>query len=251
MSPDTMNAWINLSIGLSSVLAILWGVWLKVRKRVRASLTAHQARQASFDRLPEALDKLHTLDGYHFEKLERLEGMQTQLDSLTKQVSPDGGTSLADALQRIESVLQNQSDIQVLRGNQVQAIATQVSVMVATMVATSNTDPRKATFEANSEGLVTDANKTYMRWTGLQLPEVLGWGWINSVHPADRDAVRKEWKNAVAEHRMSTMRYRIMDTDGEVFEVEATATPIPEGQVPCDRWVGAIFRVEPGAKMYG
>lgn len=229
MAQYDINAQLQILIGLLTLVGILYGFSTWLLPKVKTAFARISALLDSIERIPQALDAIQSI-----------EGMKAQLNTITKQVMPNGGSSLPDSMKRIESTLKSNAE-------RSEAIGKTVNLMAATMRATTNTNPRMATFEAAPSGMLTDANKTYLRWTGRQLNEMLGWGWITTVHPADREQVRHEWLQAIADVRTSVMRYRIVDEDGEVLVVEVTATPIPEGVMPCEKWVGVMYLVEANA----
>lgn len=204
---------------VGSVWAFMKWVWPSVKagyQRISAVLT-------TVEQMPKVL-----------ESMQSVEVLSTKLNIIMKQVMPNGGSSLADSMTRVENKL-------VDNAKKADGISKTVELMAATMRATSNTNPRMATFEASCDGHLTDCNKTYLRWTGRTLDEMLNWGWITTVHPEDRDAVRKEWMQAVGDVRQSILKYRMLNEDGGCFYVEVTATPIPEGTFPCEKWVGVIY----------
>lgn len=125
------------------------------------------------------------------------------------------------------------------RDKALKQIQQDVAMMNSVNRARADANPHEANFEANSEGLLTWVNRTYLRWANRELREVLNHGWINCIHPDDRARVISEWDGAIDDCRTSSLRYRLID--GTL--VEATATPIPEGVIPCERWVGVIRKV--------
>lgn len=108
--------------------------------------------------------------------------------------------------------------------------------------ARSDIDIETAQFESNADGANTYVNLTYARWLGVGKVELMGWGWINYVHPEDRIRVRREWDSCRAEHRKYNVRFRFLDAGGEEFTVDALATPIPDAP-PAKSWLGVIRRV--------
>lgn len=96
-----------------------------------------------------------------------------------------------------------------------------------------------AEFTCAHDGEVTNVNLTFARWLGVDKSELLRWGWINYIHPDDRDRVRAEWQSCIKEHRTLNIKYRIVEVDGDVTNVHAVATPIPDAP-PARQWVGVI-----------
>lgn len=52
-------------------------------------------------------------------------------------------------------------------------------------------------FQADAAGNYTYVNHAYLSLTGRERTDVLGAGWINVVHPDDRNRVRQLWRQAV------------------------------------------------------
>lgn len=123
-------------------------------------------------------------------------------------------------------------------------VSKKVDAIANTMRATNNTNTRLATFETDAQGRCVYVNRTYLRWVGLTFEEVHYWGWLNAVHPDDRQRVYRAWKDAVADSRRFQDQYRLVHSDGTVFLVDGNAEPIPEGGYPAERWVGSLIKVE-------
>src|SRR5574343_1543531 len=172
MDPNQLTNLLQLAIAVCTVVGLLYGffVWLWPKLCAVGSRIAEFFR--SIERIPAALDAIASI-----------ESIDQRLTLITKQVMPNGGSSMPDSMKRIEATLKTNAAAAA-------EVRQTVDLMAATLRAQANTNPRMATFEASPTGALTDANKTYLRWTGLTLPELVNWGWINSVHPEDRERVR-------------------------------------------------------------
>lgn len=137
--------------------------------------------------------------------------------------------------------IQGSAQVPQLR-SEVEVVSKSVHLMMMHVRAQGDTDIERAQFEADATGANTYVNLTYARWLGVGKAELGGWGWVNFVHPDDRLRVRREWDACRMEHRVYNIRYRMLDADGEAFEVDALATPIPESP-PAKRWLGVIRKV--------
>jgi len=67
----------------------------------------------------------------------------------------------------------------------------------------------KAYFEINQDGGHSWVNQAYLDLVDLPIQECLGNGWINSILPSERAAVRSEWESCIKDKRRFSMRYRI------------------------------------------
>lgn len=144
-------------------------------------------------------------------------------------VAPNGGGSLMDSVKRTETA--------------VGALTEQVDLVVQTMWAENDSDDDIGRFHCNGAGENTYVNQLYARWLGVGKSELLGWNYLNFVHSNDVDRVRRHWEICRSEHRQYRIRHRMVAADGEIIEVEVTATPIPES-APAKRWIGSIWRLD-------
>src|SRR5271169_4091594 len=77
------------------------------------------------------------------------------------------------------------------------------------------------------------------RWITGQSPEdFTGFGWLNSVHPEDRERVERDWRECVRTGKVFDDRYRIRTKGGSYRHYDVRAVPIErDGKIV--EWVGA------------
>src|SRR5580698_4318860 len=77
------------------------------------------------------------------------------------------------------------------------------------------------------------------RWiTGQSLEEYLGNGWLDAVHPEDRERVERDWRECVGGGKIFDNRYRVRTKSGSYRHYDVRAVPIErEGKII--EWVGA------------
>jgi PAS domain S-box-containing protein len=110
------------------------------------------------------------------------------------------------------------------------------------MLVEDDTDEHLGRFHCNANGENISVNRLYARWLGVGKLELLGWKFLNYIHPEDVFRVRTHWDSCRAEHRPYHTTFRMISTSGEIFTVEVSATPIPE-VLPAKRWVGVVRRI--------
>lgn len=164
------------------------------------------------------------LDGLH-----SIPELKADVKGIRYYVAPNGGGSLMDSVKRTETA--------------VGALTEQVDLVVQTMGAENDSDDDIGRFHCNAVGEITYVNQLYARWLGVGKAELMGWNYLNFVHSNDVDRVRHHWELCRSEHRQYRIRHRMVATDGEILEVEAIATPIPE-LAPTKRWIGSIRRLD-------
>src|SRR5215471_1582748 len=77
------------------------------------------------------------------------------------------------------------------------------------------------------------------RWiTGQSLEEYLGSGWLDAVHPEDRERVERDWQECVQAGKVFDNRYRVRTKSGSYRHYDVRAVPIErDGKII--EWVGA------------
>src|SRR5215467_13956326 len=77
------------------------------------------------------------------------------------------------------------------------------------------------------------------RWiTGQSLEEYLGNGWLDGVHPEDRERVERNWRDCVGAGKIFDSRYRVRTKTGSYRHYDVRAVPFErDGKII--EWVGA------------
>jgi two-component system cell cycle sensor histidine kinase/response regulator CckA len=91
--------------------------------------------------------------------------------------------------------------------------------------------------EARYRALV--AASAQIVWTASPDGGRAGRGWLEAVHPDDRAAVERAWKEAVRQRRMLVTRHRLRRQDGEFRHMDVRAVPVHDERGRVREWVGA------------
>jgi PAS domain S-box-containing protein len=75
------------------------------------------------------------------------------------------------------------------------------------------------------DGAATFFNKTWLDFTGRAMEQQLGYGWIESVHPEDRDRTRADYLRSLAARGNCKIEYRLRRADGAYRHVICTGVP--------------------------
>ena len=163
------------------------------------------------------------------EGLKAIPELKKDVKGITYFVSPNGGGSLMDSAKRTEVAVADLKEA--------------LDLLAYTFAASNDIDDNVGRFYGDSLGANTYVNQTYARWLGIGKAELLGWGFLNSVHPDDVVSVRAHWEQCRKEHRQYRMRHRLCTPKGESFEVDVVSTPVPDSG-PAKRWIGTIRKVD-------
>jgi PAS domain S-box-containing protein len=91
-----------------------------------------------------------------------------------------------------------------------------------------------------------DANWFNQRWyeySGQAAAESMGHGWIQAIHPLDRDAARADWDRAVASGTPCQQLHRIRDAHGDYRWFLLRAEPMRDEQGAIIAWFAAATDV--------
>jgi PAS domain S-box-containing protein len=89
-----------------------------------------------------------------------------------------------------------------------------------------------------AEGKLLEDSPSWRAFTGQTYEELQGRGWLDAVHPEDRDKVANAWRDAVAARSLYEVEYRLRRPDGSYTLTFARGAPVigPDGRIL--EWVG-------------
>jgi PAS domain S-box-containing protein len=93
-------------------------------------------------------------------------------------------------------------------------------------------------WQTNASGQVVADIPTWREYTGQTLDELMGHGWINALHPDDRERVDRVWTQAVARSSLYETEYRIRNAFGEYGDFSVRGVPIKDKDGNVSSWVG-------------
>lgn len=160
--------------------------------------------------------------------IDRLAALPGLMDSLIKEVRPNGGTSLRDAIDKIG------------------VNTTKLQTSVETLTLRNLTRWKMAygvpSWEADAYGRCISANMELCEL--LQIPETdfLGWNWKNFIHPDDCLRVFADWRRIVDEKSDFHSSARYVTNEGQIVPVKLVAKAMAlQGDVI--GWIGVAERI--------
>jgi PAS domain S-box-containing protein len=90
----------------------------------------------------------------------------------------------------------------------------------------------------NAHGEVVEDISTWSEFTGQTRDETKGWGWLDAIHPEDRERTARLWKEAIQRGRFYLSEYRATREDGEYRLLQVRSVPIFEEDGTLREWVG-------------
>ena len=80
--------------------------------------------------------------------------------------------------------------------------------------------------------------------TGQTLEEVKGWGWLEAIHPDDRERTAQIWSHAVATRGIYDTEYRIRQRDGGYRHFLVRGVPVLMADGGIREWVGTCTDID-------
>jgi len=123
---------------------------------------------------------------------------------IQKELNTNGGSSLKDAINRIESRLS-------LQDGKYRATLSLLESPV---------------WESDEDGNCIWVNRAYRKLTGYDIDNLRDMGWISIISPEYRELVSEEWESSVKDHRHFSLSYNIVTSFGKIIFVEGEGYPI-------------------------
>jgi PAS domain S-box-containing protein len=98
---------------------------------------------------------------------------------------------------------------------------------------------KQIVWTTNARGEVEEDIPGWRAITGQRIDEAKGWGWIDAVHPDDRERSTTIWSKAVEEHTLYEIVYRVRRYDGEYRFLDTRGAPVFEKDGSIGEWIGS------------
>jgi PAS domain S-box-containing protein len=93
-----------------------------------------------------------------------------------------------------------------------------------------------------ADGQIVDMPE-WRAYTGESVEQIEGWGWLNSLHPDDRERTAVVWQRAVDARSFYETEYRIRRNDGVYVWHQARGVPVLEADGSIREWVGICLDI--------
>ena len=108
----------------------------------------------------------------------------------------------------------------------------------------------QAVWETDADGLVVADSPSWRAYTGQTIEEWIGDGWLNAVHPDDREYVRRQWQEALQTKRVANAEFRLNSAAGNDWRwTNVRAAPIFDTNGEIRKWVGINIDVDDQRRM--
>ncbi|WP_293132325.1 PAS domain S-box protein [Microcoleus sp. bin38.metabat.b11b12b14.051] len=93
-------------------------------------------------------------------------------------------------------------------------------------------------WDTTATGEVITEQTGWSAFTGATYDEMKGWGWINNIHPDDREYTARMWSDALTNGTLFAIEHRLLRHDGEYRYMSVRAVPLLNADGSVRQWVG-------------
>ncbi len=97
---------------------------------------------------------------------------------------------------------------------------------------------------AAPDGAIVEDSPSWFAFTGQSHERARGFGWLDVVHPEDRERVAAAWQKAVATTTRFEAEFRVLDVSGEWRWVADRSTPLLHPSGAAREWIGMISDID-------
>lgn len=98
-------------------------------------------------------------------------------------------------------------------------------------------------FLSSPEGDLLFVNDLWCDMSGMTSQDALGKGWIQAVHPEDRERVFSSWSTAIDDNEPSTCDFRFLRADGSITWIRGGALPLDSGKDGFKGYIGTTVDI--------
>lgn len=131
----------------------------------------------------------------------------SKMDVIIAQMTTNGGESMFDRVVRMDRAM-------IVNAGRVNLLIDRANVLA---------------WQSAPDGRQIWANARLVELSGRPAEELLDWGWINIIHPEDRQRVREHWAECLKDERVFEEVCRFMTHDGRILKGRMIAKPQRRG----------------------
>jgi PAS domain S-box-containing protein len=106
------------------------------------------------------------------------------------------------------------------------------------------TGTAQAFWEADRNGVVVSDSPSWRAHTGQTVVELMGYGWVNAIHPDDRKYAERQWRDAVSARRLVDVEFRLRAPDGSYRWTSVRAVPLLDDAGAVEKWLSVNVDIE-------
>ena len=99
-------------------------------------------------------------------------------------------------------------------------------------------------FSARPDGYLDYFNQRWLDWLGVPMEKIIGWAWIDMIHPEDRNDHIRRWQEAIASGSPAISAARVRRANGEYRWMLHHSVAMRDDAGNIVRWFGSSVDIE-------
>ncbi|HUJ13572.1 MAG TPA: sigma 54-interacting transcriptional regulator [Thermoanaerobaculia bacterium] len=99
-------------------------------------------------------------------------------------------------------------------------------------------------FSARPDGYLDYFNERWLEWLGVPIEKIIGWAWIDLIHPVDRNEHLRRWQESIASGSPAISEARVRRANGEYRWMLHHSVPQRDESGRIVRWFGSSVDIE-------
>ncbi len=96
----------------------------------------------------------------------------------------------------------------------------------------------QSVWTTQANGQVVGDQPSWRALTGQTVDDIQGWGWLEAIHPADREPLQQVWSYALETKSVLSVEQRVRIASGEYRSFAVRAVPMTDETGKVDEWIG-------------
>ncbi|BAZ49479.1 integral membrane sensor hybrid histidine kinase [Nostoc sp. NIES-4103] len=101
----------------------------------------------------------------------------------------------------------------------------------------------KMVWTNSAGGFSTEENPAWREITGQTWEESEGWGWLDAIHPDDRELMTQAWETAIKTGNQYQVEFRVQCHDGNYRYMQSRGVPLLETDGSIREWIGTCIDI--------
>lgn len=208
----------NFTITIIAIIMLIW----KIKELIDAITFIFKQILKPFNGIVNFFNGIFRIN----QKISELEisflDLKEYMKIIKKEITPNGGTSLADSIRRIESIL-------IIKDQ------TQKALLM---------DIERGIFQCDLDGKNIWVNRTYARLLKCGTNELLGHGWKKFIAPDVLKKYNEVWEMSFSEDSEYIYELVFSDINGDEVPLKLTVSAIHDSNKNCVGYIGVLEKTE-------
>ena len=98
-------------------------------------------------------------------------------------------------------------------------------------------------FQTDKEGSCNFVNDEWQKYAGMTFEDAMGFGWVNSIHPEDKERVLNIWQESILNNTEFLVEFKFQNQNNQVTWASAKAVGLYDSQNDLYGYIGMVLDI--------